>query len=206
MKAPSFKCPLSYSIECLPCVKWHDTSCLFMLANHIIYAKVFAVQCSANIFDVCRVWKRCKYFRSNGNWFLQNNIFGPIFSDIKLSQSRLGLHYCVVLYSQAMVSKFLFLFIVGISTLSGAEAQACVAGGNACLDASYNSLGNCCAGAVCTPSGFGGFCMMDSSCIAGGYPCMDNSYSSLGPCCSGSTCVPVPGSSSGAGFCLRLSM
>ena len=108
--------------------------------------------------------------------------------------------------SLAMVFKFLFLLVVGISSLSGAEAQACVAGGNACLDASYNTLGNCCAGAVCTPSGFGGFCMMDSSCIAGGYPCMDNSYSSLGPCCSGSTCVPVPGSSSGAGFCLRLSM
>ena len=105
-----------------------------------------------------------------------------------------------------MVFKFVCLLVVGISTLSGAEAQTCVAGGNACLDANYNTLGNCCEGAVCTPSGFGGFCMMDSSCIAGGYPCMDNSYSSLGPCCSGSTCVPVPGSSSGAGFCLSVSM
>ena len=100
-----------------------------------------------------------------------------------------------------MVFKFLCLLVVGLSTFSGAEAQACVAGGDACLDASFNTLGACCEGAVCMPtpgaSGFGGFCMMyDSSCIAGGYPCSTSSD----PCCSG-TCIEV---FSGTGFCVSM--
>lgn len=104
-----------------------------------------------------------------------------------------------------MSLKFLCLLVVGICTFSGAEAQACLAGGEACMDAGYNNyLGNCCEGAVCTPSGFGGFCMMDASCIAGGYPCMDTSFTSLGDCCSGKTCVPVPGSVSGGAFCMSV--
>ena len=103
-----------------------------------------------------------------------------------------------------MALKFLCLLVVGICTFSRAEAQACVAGGDACMDASYNSLGACCEGAVCTPSGYGGFCMRDASCIAGGYPCMDDSFTSLGDCCSGKMCIPVPGSMSGAAFCISI--
>ena len=104
-----------------------------------------------------------------------------------------------------MEFKFFCLLVIGISALSGAEAQACVAGGDPCLDANYNFLGSCCGDATCTPSGFGGFCMVvDSSCIAGGYPCKDNDFNSLGPCCSGKYCIPVPGAVGGGGYCVSL--
>ena len=96
-----------------------------------------------------------------------------------------------------MVFKFLSLIVVGLSTLSGAEAQACLAGGDACLDASYNSLGTCCIGSTCYPlSGLGGFCVINSNCIAGGYPCSTSSD----PCCSG-TCIEASG---GTGYCVSV--
>ena len=74
-----------------------------------------------------------------------------------------------------------------------------LAWGESCTD----SGSGCCGGATCVPNGFGGgFCMMDDSCIAGGYPCLDTSYKSLGSCCHGAFCLPMPGLSSGGGFCV----
>ena len=72
-----------------------------------------------------------------------------------------------------------------------------MAWGESCTD----SGSGCCGGATCVPNGFGGG-FMDDSCIAGGYPCMDADFMSLGECCQGKVCMPVPGSSSGGGFCV----
>ena len=101
-----------------------------------------------------------------------------------------------------MEYKFICLLVLGIASISGAEAQECVAWGDYCMDAGFTSLGSCCRGATCTPGFSGGFCMVDDSCIAGGYPCVDADFMSLGECCQGKVCMPVPGSSSGGGYCV----
>merc|ERR1711971_411734 len=100
--------------------------------------------------------------------------------------------------SLPMELKMFFLLVLGIASLSGTEAQDCVAWGEFCDPGSA-----CCGGATCVPNGFGGgFCAVDDTCIAGGYPCLDTSYKFLGSCCQGSFCLPVPGLTSGGGYCV----
>merc|ERR1712227_1024508 len=84
--------------------------------------------------------------------------------------------------SLAMELKMFFLLVLGITSLSGTEAQDCVAWGEFCDPGSA-----CCGGATC---------------VAGGYPCLDTSYKFLGSCCQGSFCLPVPGLTSGGGYCV----
>ena len=98
-----------------------------------------------------------------------------------------------------MEFKMVCLLVLGISSLSGLEAQECVAWGDSCIDENFTSLGNCCRGATCVPGYSGGLCVVDDTCIAGGSPCVDGEV--LGECCRGYVCTPVPGPSSVNAYC-----